>query len=413
MNPLNFAVSVSRKFYGYLKKDIFLLIKRKKYLYLTILIPLLIGILFLFFLSPSQKNISIGVCDLDNTEYSRQAVSDLRGFTSIFLPAENCTQNLISQIKSKRLSLGLEIPKGFSQNLLNLKQSGIIVYFDNTDIAFANFIDWKIDVSMAPYERSVINGLNSELKSRLSAIRSGVDFIIDLAEDYPSARNRVQSIDSDLKEVEEIETEFILNPIYTDKRPIYSEQTKDAGIAFIFPVIVLFVVLMLSASSFIYDKKANFLVRVKASTSPIIYILAKLVFFFIITLINFLIILFLFLAYGSSYPFSILKIFNLLAFISVINTLLGMLIGLLSDNEGIAILFSFVVSFPFMLLSGIFYPIQTMPALMQYFAKIIPLSYQINYSKSVLLFGQSIGLSWLWVAFALLVAVYYLITRRH
>jgi hypothetical protein len=413
INPISFAVSISRKFYGYLKKDILLLVRRKKYFYLTILIPLLIGFLFLFFLNPSQKNIAIGICDHDNTGYSRQAVSDLRGFTSIFLPAENCTENLLAQLKTKEISLGIEIPNGFTQNLLNLKQAKIVVHYDNTDIAFANFVDWKIDESMQPYERVILNNLNAELKSRVSAIRTGVDFVLELTEDYNLARNRAEKVDSDLKKLEDIDTEFIVNPIWTDKRPIYSEQTKDAGLAFIFPVIVLFVVLMLSSSSLIYDKKANFLVRVKSSTSPIIYILAKLAFFFIVTLANFIIILFLFFAYGSTYSLSLLKILNLLAFISIINTLLGMLIGLISDNEGVAILFSFVISFPFMLLSGIFYPIQTMPSLMQYFAKIIPLNYQIAYSKSVLLFSQSIGFKWVWPALVLFITVYYLITRKH
>jgi ABC-2 type transport system permease protein len=90
-----------------------------------------------------------------------------------------------------------------------------------------------------------------------------------------------------------------------------------------------------------------------------------------------------------------------------------MLIGLISDNEGIAILFSLIISFPFMLLSGIFYPLQTMPRLIQYFAKLIPLNYQIDYSKAVLLFGQSIGTRWLITAFILLIAVYYLITRKY
>ncbi|MEM4230482.1 MAG: ABC transporter permease [Candidatus Pacearchaeota archaeon] len=413
INPINSILSISRKFYSYLKKDFLLMVKRKKYLYLLILIPLLIGLIFIFFLNPSPANIKVGVCDNDQTSYSRQAVSDLKGFNTIFLPIENCTQNLLSQIKSKQISLGLEIPKGFSQNLLNLKQVKIIMYYDNTDIAFANFISWKVDVSMEPYERSILNALNTELKARVSAIRTGVDFMLELTEDYKTAQSRIQKIDSDLKKIEEIETEFILNPVWTEHKPIYTEKTKDAGFAFIFPIIALFIVLMLSSSSFIYDKKTNFLVRVKSSTSPIIYIFAKLVFFFVITLINFMIIYILFLLYGSSYNLSFLKILNLLAFISITNTLLGMLIGLVSDNEGVAILFSFIVSFPFMLLSGIFYPVQTMPLLVQYFAKIIPLNYQITYSKSVILFDQSIGFNWLWIALVLVILVYYFITRKH
>ncbi|MEM4270840.1 MAG: ABC transporter permease, partial [Candidatus Pacearchaeota archaeon] len=116
---------------------------------------------------------------------------------------------------------------------------------------------------------------------------------------------------------------------------------------------------------------------------------------------------------GASYSYNIIQIIHLLAFISITNTLIGLIIGIISDNEGIAILFSLVVSLPFMLLSGIFYPVQTMPLLVQYFAKIIPLNYQITYSKSVILFDQSIGFNWLWIALVLVILVYYFITRKH
>jgi ABC-type multidrug transport system permease subunit len=408
-NPI---ASTSRKFYGFLKKDILLMTRRKKYLYLMILIPLLIGLIFLFFLNPAPRDVKIGVCDYDGTVDSHASVSNLPGFVTTFLPIENCTQNLISQIKSKKLSLGIEIPKGFSQTLASLKQAKLIVYYDNMDIAFANLVDWKVDSALQPYEKNIINNLNSEIKSRVAAIRSGVDIVLAAAQGSQTA-SQIQQVDSNLKTIEEIDTEFILNPIYTEKQPVYAQaETKDIGIAFVFPIVAIFVVLMLSSSSLIYDRKSNFLVRVKSSTSPIIYLLAKLVFFFLVTAINFIIILLLFIMYGANYALSFPHIINLLAFISVTNTLLGMIIGLISDNEGIAILFSFVVSFPFMLLSGIFYPTQTMPVLVQYLARIIPLNYHIEASKTVLLFGQSIGLKWVLVAVALFVLVYLMLKRK-
>lgn len=183
-NPI---ASTSRKFYGFLKKDILLMTRRKKYLYLMILIPLLIGLIFLFFLNPSPRDVKIGVCDYDGTVNSHASVSNLPGFVTTFLPIENCTQNLISQIKSKKLSLGIEIPKGFSQTLASLKQAKLIVYYDNMDIAFANLVDWKVNSALQPYEKNIINNLNSEIKSRVAAIRSGVDIVLAAAKGSQTA----------------------------------------------------------------------------------------------------------------------------------------------------------------------------------------------------------------------------------
>jgi ABC-2 type transport system permease protein len=170
---------------------------------------------------------------------------------------------------------------------------------------------------------------------------------------------------------------------------------------------------MLSSASFIYDKKTNFIIRVKTSTSPIIYLLAKFVFFFAITLINFIIILLLFEISGASFNYNLLAILNLVAFIAVVDTAIGLIIGLVSDNEGVAILFSLIISLPFMLISGILYPVQTMPGVVQFFAKLIPLNYQVMYAKTVMLFGESFGLTWVYFAIGLFVIIYYLMRRRH
>lgn len=403
---------VSRKFYGYLKKDVLLLVRRKKHMYLFLALPFVIGLLFLFFLNPSPNSLKTAVCDNDGTDFSREAVSNLDGFSVTFLDSENCVEEMTSLIKKGKYSLGLEIPKGFSENLENLEQSRVLIYYDNTDIALANLVNWKVDSSLEPFERSIINKLNEEVKTKISSIRSGVDIVSDFSKSSSSINKRVLEIDSDLKVIEDIDTEFLLNPIWIDSKPLYEDQ-GDAGIAFVFPIIALFVVLMLSSTSLIYDRKTNFLLRVKSSTSPLVYLLAKLVFFFAITLVNFLIIFLLFIIYGSSFALNIFQIINLVAFIAVTNTLIGLFIGSISDNEGIAILFSLIISLPFMLVSGVFYPIQTLPKFVQVLSRMMPMNYQIAHSKTVLLLGQSIGLTWIYWNLILFGIVYYMIRKRN
>ena len=58
------------KTYAYLKKDTLLLVKRKKYLYLFILLPLIIATLFLFALNAKTYDIKVGICDFDQTDIS-------------------------------------------------------------------------------------------------------------------------------------------------------------------------------------------------------------------------------------------------------------------------------------------------------------------------------------------------------
>ena len=406
-------VKIPLKFYAYLKKDFLLLVKRKKYLYLSIAIPLVVAMLFLFMLNPSKAGIKVEVCDYDNTEYTRNEISNLEGFDVKFLNLDNCREDVISHIKSGKTDLGLEIEKGFSSKIDDAKPAGIIIYYDNTDIALANLVSWKFDVSLGEYKRSIVDVFNQELKRKVSGLRSNVDIALDLASSSSAISRRIQLIDTDLKKIEEMPTDFLMNPIWTDPKPIYEEKlAKDSGIAFIFPIIAMFLVIMLSATSLIYDKNTNFLIRVKSSTSPALYILAKLAFFFTVTAAQFLIILLMFWIYGSTYSMPFLGVLHMILLVSVLNSLIGMVIGLISENEGIAILFSLMISFPLMLLSGVFFPLQTMPGFLQYLSKIAPLYYQISVVKSVMLFDQAISYNWIYALVILFLVVHFMIRRK-
>lgn len=401
-----------KKFYGYIKKDTLLLVRRKKYLYLSIALPLVIAFLFLLILNPSQHEIKVGICDFDNTPETKLAFQSLNGFNPIILQKENCIEEMKKNIQNKKYPLGIEIGEGFTENINNLKQSHITIYYDNTDISFSNLMAWKIDQSMEPLEKEIVDKINTEIKENLKSLREGIDAIKEIPESK-YIEKKINEIDKDVKKIENLQTEFLVNPLWTAHSPIHEEKSaKDIGITFVFPIIALFILLMLSSTSIIYDKKTNFLTRVKASSNPLNYILAKITFFIGLTIVQFILIFLLFLAYGAHLNISLAGVINLILFIGITNTLLGLIIGLISDNEGIAILFSLIISFPLMLLSGIFTPIQTMPNIMQGIAKVLPLSHQITSAKLALLFNQNIQNFWIYPAFGMLILIYILIKRE-
>ncbi|MFW6026216.1 MAG: ABC transporter permease [Candidatus Woesearchaeota archaeon] len=411
----NQLLGLIRKFYGYLKKDLMLFYKRKKYLYMFLMFPVIIAVIFLFLLSPSTSEIEVGICNLDGSHELTESFSEMDGFNSIFLDEVNCTENLKNAIEENEFSLGLVIPKDFTERLENLKQSAIKIHYDNTDIAFSNFISWSVDQSLRPFKREIIDELNNELKSRISTVRSSINTVSDLTTSYSGIYNRIQEVDEDLKNVEELETSFLVDPIVTHHHQIYDDgRIEFISISFLFPIISLFLILMLSSTSLIYDKKSGFITKVKTSTSPIIYLVAKLLFFYILSIIILLSLLMLFYIFGTSFQISlsqIPEILKLVLSISIINSLIGLLIGQISENEGIAVLISLIISFPLMLLSGLFFPIQTMPSFIQFIVSSLPLHYQINTTKSILLFNQTMSFNWVYYALVLFFIFYYLIRK--
>ena len=172
------------RFYGYLKKDFQLLVQRKKYLYIFILLPLVIASLFLFALNPGEYEVKVGICDFDGTQMSGGAYSNLGGFTPVIIEYENCLENLNSKIKTGELDLGIEVPEGFAKNIENLEQSRLVIYYDNTDVALSNVISWKVDNSLRPFKRQIIDELNSTIPS--VATEMNIDPEIVKPFDYPS-----------------------------------------------------------------------------------------------------------------------------------------------------------------------------------------------------------------------------------
>lgn len=402
------------KFYGYLKKDFMLLYKRKKYLYIFILLPIIIAFLFIFLINSTSYTIDVVVCNYDDSFSSREALKKIDNFNFNYLDGdeESCSLELKNYISTGKASLGIEIPRGFAENLENLKQSKINIYYDNTDIAFSNLVSWQVDQSLEPFKREIINTINLNVKSKVSIARYNIDFVISSISIPSRLESQVRDIDSNLKNIEEMETEFIVNPVWVNHKPLSDKEIITSAIAFIFPILSLFVILMLSSTSLIYDRKSLFITRVKSSTSISLYLLAKLFFFIFLTSIQFFIIIALFSVSGANYSFEWLNVVELIVAVALINSLIGFLIGLISENEGIAVLFSLIIAFPLMLVSGIFYPVQTLPNFIQWIASILPLSYQINSAKMVLLFNQSMKNTWIIMSIILFGFVYWSLRRK-
>ncbi len=405
---IKFPLHYGRKLYGHLKKDLMLFYNRKKYLYIFLLFPVLIAGLFLFILSPTTTEIDVGICNYDQNPETERVLNSLESFDIEVLNQTNCTENLKNMIRNGELSLGLEISEGFSERIENMEQSYITMYYDNTDIAFSNMVHWRVDSTLQPYERKIIDELNQELERRVSIARQSIG-IIDGSQQIPRPlSDKIREIDEDLERIEKLNTDFLINPIRTDSQGIYENlDLRYISIAFLFPIISLFLILMLTSVSIIYDYKNGFITKVKTSTSILTYIISKILFFFILTTIIFLILYGVFLLAGASLSFNIVEIIKLLLMIAVTNSFIGMLIGNLADNEGIAILMSLFISFPLMLLSGLFFPVQNMPNIIQSIIRILPLNHQIEATKSIILFNQPMNWSLFYITIPLLLITLY------
>jgi len=251
-----------------------------------------------------------------------------------------------------------------------------------------------MDSALTPFKTQLLIGLGNELKSESGSAREKTQLALDLV-DYansgPTARLKtsIKEADMKLERLERIEPRFIASPIVTNNIGVHKEYgIIEVGIAPLFTVLSLFLLLMLCSTGVIYDRKIKLIERIRASNSAMFsYVSSKLIIFFALTVAQFILILILFFAFGARYDLSFILLVKALLFISLVNTLIGFLIGIISDSEGVAVLISLIITLPSLFLSGMFYPLDLMPTVIRWATKIMPLNTEVMMMKQAMLFG--------------------------
>jgi ABC-2 type transport system permease protein len=402
---------------GFIVKEYSLLVKKKKYLYLSLSLPLVIGLIYIFTLTTGAANVNVKVCDYDNTELTREAFTNIKDFTVTMDTNGDCINETVEEIKDGKYLFGIIVEKGFTDNVKNLKQAELTLFYDNSDPSVTSIASWKMDAALGPFKDALVTSFAQEIKDKSSSARDKTQLaleLIDASGGLSSVRQPVQNADADLARLASIDTNYVVSPIVTKPQGVHAKyKLIDIGIAPLFVVLNLFIVLMLCSTGVIYDKKMRLIQRIRVSNSSMTsYIISKIIIFLSITIAEFLIMVILFFAFGARFSVSFLILAKALVFIASVNSLIGFLIGLVSDNEGVAVLISLTITLPLLFLSGMFYPLQMMPVLVQWLSKLLPLEVQVWMMKQAMLFGGEISGNYFCIPLALFFACLYLI-RKH
>ncbi len=402
--------------WSFVKKDFLLLFRKKKYLYLTISLPLIIGLIYILTLTSGFDGIDIMVCDFDNTQITKEAISGLNDFDTTISSEENCVEDMIHDIKFSKYVFGILIEKGFTKSLEELKQTEMQIFYDNSEPAISSLADWRIDAALVPFKYKLVESIAEEIKTKSANAKEKTELALELSElilTPNSLKKTIKDIDSDLEKLSDLEVNYMTSPIKTNNKGVHQEyQLIDIGISPLYVVLSLFIILMLCSTGIISDRKINLFARIRASNSSMFsYITAKLIFFLGLSIAQFILLIIIFKLSGANYSISMINIIKTILFISLVNSFIGILIGLISDSEGVSVLISLIITLPMMFLSGMFYPIQLMPKAVKILTEIIPIRAEIMMMKKSLLFGGTIQNEYFLIPLGLFIISLYLIRK--
>jgi ABC-2 type transport system permease protein len=311
--------------------------------------PIIQIVLFGFAITNEVKNSRIVVYDPSNDVATRRIAERLNA-SEYFSIARYVTNKdeLAHVFQDGRISMAVVFSEHFNDNLLHTGKAQIQLIADATDPNTATMI--------TNYATSIIGDYQQELM----------------------AQNQVPC------------------QIIPEVRLLYNPQMKSAYnfVPGVLGMILMLICAMMTSIAIVREKEMGTMeVLLVSPMKPIFIILAKAVPYFALSCINLITVLLLSVfvlnvpIVGSVFLLTVISL--LFIFVSLA---IGLLISTLVQSQMAAMLISIMaLILPVMLLSGMIYPVENMPTILQWFSNIIPAKWYISAVRGLMIEGVGIN----------------------
>lgn len=178
-------------------------------------------------------------------------------------------------------------------------------------------------------------------------------------------------------------------------RNLYNPQIKSAFnfVPGIMGMLLMLICAMMTSVSIVKEKERGTMeVLLVSPIKPIMIIISKAVPYFILSFIILIAIMLMsHFILGVPMEGNIGAIIALSMLYILLSLALGLLISVIADTQLVALLFSgMVLLMPCIMLSGMMYPIESIPTILQYFSAIVPARWYISAVKKLMIMGVGI-----------------------
>lgn len=329
-------------------------------LMMMFMLPVMQLVLFGFAIDMDVKHMKTLVYNQDHRLQSRELVEQFRNTGYFDIVGEAHSEAEVTQaLLSGKAWVGLVIPPDYSRQLLRGHTAEVLVLVDGSNSTVAN---QALNLSRNIGQLQSFRVLQQRLQRTLG---SGVAY----------------------QEAVEVRPKTLFNP---------DLKSRNFMIPGLLGVIMQLITVMLTSFSIVREREKGTLEQlVVTPIRPIQVILGKLTPYFLIGILNMLMVIALMVwlfqvpIAGSAWLLMCLSLFFILASLGI-----GLLISTVAQNQVQALQMTLLVFLPSMMLSGFIFPRESMPALIAVLGYGIPLTYFIEVLRGIVLRG--VGLSVLW-----------------
>ena len=336
-----------RTFGAFVKKEFFHILRDRRTILILLGMPVVQIILFGFAISTEVKNIQVAVLIPTHDEMTRQLVERIDASEYFFVQSLLSSPDDIDRVFQRgEADFVIAFSPGFENRLFSDEGSSVQFIADATDTNTAT--------AVVMYSSGIIR-----------------DF---LAEKYPEA---------------------VVRGIQPNIRMLYNPQMKSAytcvpgGMG----LNMILICAMMTSISIVREKESGTMeVLLVSPVRPLYIILSKMIPYFVLSCVSFSLILLLsvFLL-GIPMEGSLVALCVLSLLYIIVSLSLGLLISTVAETQIAAMLGSgMVLMIPVIFLSGMIFPVESMPDILQWLSCIVPASWYIAAVKKLMIEGLSV-----------------------
>lgn len=364
----------SARFLSFVKKEFLHILRDTRTLMVLLVMPVVMIVLFGFALSTELKNVKVGVYTPSDDIFTRKLIDRIgesEYFTIVFDAPDK--DALDAAFLNNTIEVGMIFQDNFYSTISHNGRASVQILLDGTNMNIAQMAQF--------YLRNIIGTSVQELA----------------------------------QEVVMADPELSLNlpvEIKPTTSMLYNPQMKSSFnfVPGVMGMILTLVCSMMTSVSIVREKERGTMeVLLVSPVKPFLVILAKTIPYFVISALN-LATTILLAIYLLQVPVSgsMLWVVMISLLYIMVSLSLGILVSTLVSTQQEAILISAMVFLmPTLLLSGMLFPIESMPIILQYVSYIIPARWYIDAMKALMIQGVSVKycIDLVAILFAFLVAI--------
>lgn len=337
-----------KQFRSFVRKEYHHIFRDKRTMMILLAMPVIQILLFGFAITTEVKDVKVALFD-PSRDTSTQLIKERIRASEYFIIAEELTS--IDQIndlfKYGKINLMIIFSENFAENLLHTGEAKVQLIADGTD----------------PNQASLLTGYASGILASYQQ---------ELMEQYKVSFRIVPEI-----------------------KMLYNPQLKSAYnfVPGVMGLILMLICAMMTSIAIVREKETGTMeILLSSPIKPISIILAKVVPYFTLSMVNLITILLLSVfvlgvpVAGSLFWLTVVSLLFILVALA-----LGIFISTMVDTQMAAMLASGMgLMLPTMLLSGMIFPIESMPLLLQWLSALVPARWYITIVKKIMIQGVEV-----------------------